>query len=71
MGMLRTDFPILSDFLAIMEGFAMRVVCVADIMAAIDDLMLADLPVAEGICALDDSDDFVGLEEECSTGIDG
>ena len=38
-------------------GFAMRVMCVADIMAAIEDWNLADLPVAEWICADDDDDD--------------
>ena len=39
-------------------GFAMRVMCVADIMAAIEDWNLADLPVAEWIC--EDDDDLDG-----------
>ncbi len=48
----------------------MRVLCVADILAAIDDFDQAGLVVADGVSAMDDFD-FEGLEELCSTGIDG
>jgi hypothetical protein len=49
----------------------MRVLCVADILAAIDDFDQAGLVVADGVSAMDDFGDFERLEEVCSTGIDG